>query len=67
MIPQTVIDDVRQTADIVDIIADYVTLQPSGRNYKALSPFTKEKTPSFMVSAALSKMYRMSSGVAGVP
>ncbi|MCX6179655.1 MAG: DNA primase [Chlorobiales bacterium] len=50
MIPHTAIDDVRQAADIVDIISDYLTLQPAGRNYKALSPFTKEKTPSFVVS-----------------
>lgn len=50
MIPHTAIDDVRQAADIVDIISDYLTLQPSGRNYKALSPFTREKTPSFVVS-----------------
>lgn len=50
MIPHTVIDDVRQAADIVDIISDYLTLQPAGRNFKALSPFTREKTPSFVVS-----------------
>ena len=50
MIPHSIVDDVRQTADIVDIISDYLTLQPAGRNYKALSPFTKEKTPSFVVS-----------------
>jgi DNA primase len=50
MIPHTAIDDVRQAADIVDIISDYLTLQPAGRNYKALSPFTSEKTPSFVVS-----------------
>jgi len=50
MIPQQKIDEIRQSIDIVDIIADYVKLQPSGRNYKALSPFTAEKTPSFVVS-----------------
>ena len=50
MIPHSIVDDVRQAADIVDIISDYLTLQPSGRNYKALSPFTQEKTPSFVVS-----------------
>lgn len=50
MIPPAVIDDVRQAADIVDIISDYVKLLPAGRNYKALSPFTVEKTPSFIVS-----------------
>ncbi len=50
MIPQSVIDDIRQRVDIVDVISDYVKLQPSGRNFKALSPFTEEKTPSFVVS-----------------
>jgi len=50
MIPDATIDEVRQSADIVDIISDYLTLQPSGRNFKALSPFTREKTPSFIVS-----------------
>jgi len=50
MIPQNVIDDIRQQADIVEIISDYVRLQPAGRNFKALSPFTQEKTPSFVVS-----------------
>ncbi|MDP8305258.1 MAG: DNA primase [Candidatus Chlorobium antarcticum] len=50
MIPDSTIDEVRQSADIVDIISDYLTLQPSGRNFKALSPFTREKTPSFIVS-----------------
>jgi DNA primase len=50
MIPPAIIDEVRQAADIIEIISDYLTLQPSGRNYKALSPFTMEKTPSFVVS-----------------
>lgn len=50
MIPQNKIDEIRESCDIVDVISDYVKLQPSGRNYKALSPFTKEKTPSFVVS-----------------
>ncbi|MBO8093324.1 MAG: DNA primase [Prosthecochloris sp.] len=50
MIPDQKIDEIRQSTDIVDIVSDYVKLQPSGRNYKALSPFTSEKTPSFVVS-----------------
>ncbi len=50
MIPQNKIDEIRESCDIVDVISDYVKLQPSGRNFKALSPFTKEKTPSFVVS-----------------
>lgn len=50
MIPQNKIDEIRENCDIVDVISDYVKLQASGRNFKALSPFTKEKTPSFVVS-----------------
>lgn len=50
MIPQPMIDQVRQSTDIVDIVSDYVRLQPSGKHFKALSPFTQEKTPSFIVS-----------------
>ena len=50
MIPQRMIDEVRQGTDIVDIVSDYVKLQPSGSHYKGLSPFTQEKTPSFIVS-----------------
>lgn len=50
MIPQRLIDEVRQSSDIVDIVSDYVRLNPSGRHFKALSPFTQEKTPSFIVS-----------------
>jgi len=49
-IPSLIVDEIRQAADIVDIVSDYVALQPAGRNYKALSPFTVEKTPSFVVS-----------------
>ena len=49
MISPAIVDEVRQTADIVEVISDYLRLQPSGRNYKALSPFTAEKTPSFFV------------------
>ncbi len=50
MIPPAIVDEIRQAADIVEVISDYLTLQPAGRNYKALSPFTMEKTPSFVVS-----------------
>ncbi len=50
MIPHETIDEVRQAADIVDIISDYLTLRQTGRSFKALSPFTQEKTPSFVVS-----------------
>ncbi len=50
MIPERMIDEIRQSTDIVDVVSDYVRLQPSGQRFKALSPFTQEKTPSFIVS-----------------
>lgn len=51
-LPEEKIDEIRRTADIVDIVSDYVRLVPSGRNYKAISPFNpSEKTPSFYVSS----------------
>ncbi|MCL4500189.1 MAG: DNA primase [Chloroflexi bacterium] len=45
----SVVDDVKQKIDIVDVIAQYATLKKAGRNYKALCPFHNEKTPSFVV------------------
>ncbi|HHQ0058309.1 TPA: CHC2 zinc finger domain-containing protein, partial [Listeria monocytogenes] len=46
-IPEEVIDQVRNQADIVDIIGNYVQLKKQGRNYSGLCPFHGEKTPSF--------------------
>lgn len=50
MIPQNVIEQVRQASDIVDIIGQYIRLKKRGRNFTALCPFHVEKTPSFSVS-----------------
>jgi DNA primase len=44
------IDDIKNSNDIVDIISQYVVLKRSGRNFFGLCPFHKEKTPSFSVS-----------------
>lgn len=43
-------EEVRARLDIEDVIGEYVQLKRAGRNYKGLSPFTQERTPSFVVS-----------------
>ncbi len=48
-IPEHIVQQIRERADIVDVISDYVTLKKKGRYYFGLCPFHKEKTPSFSV------------------
>lgn len=50
MIERDVIDRIMSTANIVEVIGDYVTLKRKGANYQACCPFHNEKTPSFVVS-----------------
>ncbi len=50
LIAKSVLEDIRVHSDIVAIISSYFKLQPSGAIFKALCPFHKEKTPSFIVN-----------------
>ena len=50
MIPDEIIDQIREAADIVEIIGEHLSLKKSGANFRANCPFHTEKTPSFMVS-----------------
>ena len=52
MIDHQTVEKIRDTANIVDVVSEFVTLKKSGSNYKGLCPFHNEKTPSFYVSPA---------------
>jgi DNA primase len=65
MISRDVIDEIKTRMDIVDVISDFITLKRSGQNYKALSPFNNEKTPSFYVVPSKGIFKDFSSGKGG--
>jgi len=52
-IPQDKIDEIRSSANIADVISNYVPLRKRGKNYIGLCPFHSEKTPSFTVNSNL--------------
>ena len=65
MISQVTIDEIKNQMDIVDVVSDFITLKKSGSSYKALSPFTAEKTPSFYVVPSKQIFKDFSSGKGG--
>ncbi len=50
MIDRATVDRIKDAANIVEVVSEFVTLHKSGVNYKGLCPFHNEKTPSFFVS-----------------
>ncbi|HPW63991.1 MAG TPA: DNA primase, partial [Cyclobacteriaceae bacterium] len=65
LISRDTIEEIRNRLDIVDVISDFVSLKKSGQNYKALSPFSNEKTASFFVVPAKGIFKDFSSGKGG--
>lgn len=65
MISKTTIDKVFDISRVEEVIGDYVQLKKSGSNFKGLSPFTEERTPSFMVSPVKQIWKDFSSGKGG--
>jgi len=59
------VEEVKSRLSIEDVIAEYVQLKRAGRNWKGLSPFSNEKTPSFMVSPEKQIWHDFSSGKGG--
>jgi len=65
MISKTTIDQVYETSRVEEVIGDFVQLKKSGSNFKGLSPFSDERTPSFMVSPVKQIWKDFSSGKGG--
>ncbi len=62
---ESVVEEVRQATDIVDIVSQYVRLQKRGKNYLGLCPFHTEKTPSFTVNREKGLYHCFGCGVGG--
>ncbi len=62
---ESIVEEVRQATDIVDVISQYVRLQKRGKNYLGLCPFHTEKTPSFTVSREKGLYHCFGCGVGG--
>lgn len=65
MISQTTINKIYETARVEEVIGDFVALKRAGSNLKGLSPFSDERSPSFMVSPAKQIWKDFSSGKGG--
>ena len=67
MIDKATQDKIKDAANIVEVVSEFVTLHKSGANYKGLCPFHNEKTPSFIVSPARGTCHCFGCGKGGTP
>ena len=67
MIDRATVERIKEAANIVDVVSEFVTLRKSGANYKGLCPFHNEKTPSFYVSPARGTCHCFGCGKGGSP
>ena len=59
------VDEVRERADIVQVVGEHVRLRKAGRDWKGLCPFHQEKTPSFVVNPDKGLYYCFGCGAGG--
>ncbi|MEE0335854.1 MAG: DNA primase [Prevotella sp.] len=67
MIDRATVERIKDAANIVEVVSEFVTLRRSGANYKGLCPFHNEKTPSFYVSPARGTCHCFGCGKGGNP
>mgnify|MGYP004542921371 FL=1 len=67
MIDHATIEKIKEAANIVDVVSEFVSLKKVGANYKGLCPFHNEKTPSFYVSPARGICHCFSCGKSANP
>lgn len=67
MIDRLTVEKIKDAANIVDVVSEFVSLRRSGANYKGLCPFHNERTPSFFVSPSRGICHCFSCGHGGTP
>lgn len=67
MIDHATVEKITMTANIVEVVGDFVTLRRSGSNYKGLCPFHDERTPSFIVTPSKNICHCFGCGKGGNP
>lgn len=65
LISETILNQIKERLDIVDLVSGHVTLSRTGQNFKARCPFHEERTPSFTVSASKQLFHCFGCGASG--